>query len=125
MKKIVGSIFSLSLVAGCATAPEEISSSYVSPAMYNDYNCAQISREAQRVSSRASLAMGEQKKKAGNDAAATAVGVILFWPALFFIDGDGGNATEVARLKGELEALEASSIRKDCGIRFEQAAPRA
>lgn len=49
-------------------------------------------------------------------AGTTGVGLILFWPALFFIDGDGPEANEYARLKGEHEALQKASIEKKCGL---------
>ena len=45
------------------------------------------------------------------------VGLILFWPALFFLEGgDGPEAQEYARLKGEREAIERSSIKKKCTL---------
>ncbi len=55
----------------------------------------------------------EQNDIATNDAVAMGVGLILFWPALFFIDSDD-RAEEVGRLKGEVKALEQASIQKDC-----------
>jgi len=45
----------------------------------------------------------------------------VFWPAAFFIKGDKETAAQLARLKGELEALEKISIQKKCGITFERA----
>jgi len=47
------------------------------------------------------------------------VGLVLFWPSLFFIRGDRETRAELARLKGELDAIEQMSIRKNCGIKFE------
>ncbi len=55
---------------------------------------------------------------AGADAMKMGVGLLLLWPTLFFIDGDGPSAAEYARLKGEAEALEMASIQKECGLRF-------
>ena len=55
---------------------------------------------------------------AGGDAMMMGVGLLLFWPAMFFLDGDGPEAAEYARLKGEAEALEMASIQKECGLRF-------
>ena len=52
----------------------------------------------------------------------TTVGVVIFWPALFFIDGDNQKTAELARLKGEMEALEQASIQKNCGIQFQRQA---
>lgn len=83
---------------------------------YNAYDCQQIAAERQRVSSRVAQLKGEVDDNATGDAVATTVGVILFWPALFFIDGDGPEANEYARLKGEHEALQKASIEKKCGM---------
>jgi hypothetical protein len=48
------------------------------------------------------------------------VGIILFWPALFFMEGDGQNAAELARLRGEFETLEKVAIQKECGLEFRE-----
>jgi hypothetical protein len=61
-----------------------------------------------------------QDEKATGDAVATGVALVLFWPAAFFIKGDGATAAELGRLKGEFEALEKVSIQKGCGIRFQR-----
>lgn len=48
------------------------------------------------------------------------VGMILFWPSLFLMKGNGAEAAEVARLKGEMEAISQVSLAKNCGIQFAQ-----
>jgi hypothetical protein len=112
-------------VSGCASSSDKITASYVSPIQYENWNCRQLTEEAQRVSHRAAAAAGAQDSQATKDAVATTVGVIVFWPALFLIGGDKQNASELARLKGEMEAIEQASIRKNCGIQFQRAAPAA
>lgn len=57
-----------------------------------------------------------QDSKSSSDAVVTGVGVVLFWPALFFIDGDDENTGELGRLKGEFDALEKAAINKNCNI---------
>ena len=106
-------------VAGCATPPDKIETAYVSPLQYENYTCEQIQAEALRVSDRAAHAMGIQKKKAKNDAVKVGVALVIFWPAALFVAGKGANEHEVARLKGEIEALEKVSIQKECGIQFQ------
>jgi hypothetical protein len=110
-------------VAGCASRAENISAAYVSPLQYQNYSCAQLGEEASRIASRAAQVAGVQDSKATNDAVATGVGVIIFWPALFLIKGDSTTAAELARLKGEMEAIERVSIEKKCNIRFQQKPP--
>ena len=107
--------------SSCATAPDKIEASYVSPLAYERYNCDQLSQEAERLSYRAADATGAQRKKAKNDAVATGVALVLFWPALFFIKGKGdASESEIARLKGKMEAIEKVSIQKSCNIQFRQ-----
>ena len=103
----------LAAVGACASSSDEISSAYVSPLQYENYSCTQLAQEGERVSARASQLAGRLDKNAKNDKIATGVGVVLFWPALFFIDGDGPEATEYARLKGEREAIEKVAIQKN------------
>ena len=47
------------------------------------------------------------------------VGMILFWPALFFLASGEDNKGEIARLKGEYEALESAAIKNDCPYKDE------
>lgn len=107
-------------LAGCATRAENISAAYVSPIQYQNYTCAQLQEEAARVSARAAIANGAQDQKATGDAVATGVGVVLFWPALFFIKGDAASAQEVAQLKGDMDAIEQANIQKKCGLQFQR-----
>lgn len=119
---LIGSVIAAAIAAGCASSSSEIRATYVSPMQYNTYSCDQISAEADRVSHRAAEVAGLQDNKATNDAVATGVGVVLFWPALFFMKGDGQTGAELGRLRGEFDALEQASIQKKCGIQFRQAA---
>ena len=122
MNKLIISIALTSFVlAGCAQKAETISPTYISPLAYQGYSCKQIVEEASRVTSKVSEISGVQNKKASDDAVATGVALVLFWPAAFFIKGDKQTAAELGRLKGELEALEKTSIQKKCGIVFERA----
>jgi hypothetical protein len=64
------------------------------------------------------LASGLQNQNATNDAIATGVALVVFWPAAFLVHGNGTNAQEVAQLKGDMDAIEEANIRKRCGIQF-------
>ncbi len=107
-------------LAGCASSASNIEAAYVSPMNYESYTCAQLEQEAERVSQRAIEVTGRQNQRAARDAVATGVGIVLFWPALFFVRGDGAQAAEVSRLKGEMETIERVSIRKNCAISFQR-----
>jgi hypothetical protein len=105
----------LLLLAGCAAQPDSVQAQYVSPAMYANYDCDQVDLEIQRVSARVAQVTGQQQDAADGDAVATGVGLILFWPALFFLAGSD-HSDELGRLKGEYEALERAAIEKDCSF---------
>jgi len=113
------------ILAGCAKRADQIAASYVSPYQYENFTCAQLAEEAQRVGTRASMVAGVQDEKATKDAVATTVGIIVFWPALFFIGGNDQQTAELARLRGEMEAIEQVSVRKRCNIQFQRAQPQS
>ena len=110
-------------LGACASRPDDISAAYVSPLPYQQLDCEQLAAEAQRVSTSAAVAAGAQNQQASNDAVATTIAVVVFWPALFLIKGDNAKAAEVARLKGEMQAIEQASIAKRCDIRFKSSPP--
>lgn len=118
LKKTVTALAAVSMLAACATPPKDIAPAYVSTGLYENLSCAQLRREAEGVSQRAAVAYGKQEKNRNQDAAMTGVSIILFWPAAFFLKGDGADAAEVARLKGEMQAIEQVNRVKGCGIQF-------
>ncbi|MFP4097955.1 MAG: hypothetical protein ACLFU1_04125 [Alphaproteobacteria bacterium] len=83
--------------------------------IYHDYSCNQIAAELSRVSRRVNEIAGVQDSQATKDAVALGVGLVIFWPALFFLIGDD-KKEELGRLKGEYEALEQAAIQKDCPV---------
>ncbi|WP_255552142.1 hypothetical protein [Maritimibacter dapengensis] len=105
-------------LTACAKSGRNIEAAEVSPVMYQGLSCGQISAEAQRVANRASEVSGVQDQEAARDAVATGVAVVLFWPAAFFIGGNDETASQLSQLKGQLNALEAASNAKNCGITF-------
>lgn len=123
MKNVTPALFAL-LLSACASQPEDIPAASVSTLQYQDYSCKQVALELDRVSRKANELYYRLDKKAGNDAAQMGIGLVLFWPTLFFLEGgDGPEAAEYARLRGELDALESVSIRKKCGIAFPDPQP--
>jgi hypothetical protein len=120
---VLASIAALAAIGGCAKDASEVGATYVSPITYQSYSCEQLGEEAQRVSSAAAQATGVQDQRATNDKVAMGVGLVVFWPALFFTKGNDENTAELARLKGEMDAIEQASIAKHCGITFQHAPP--
>jgi len=108
-------------LAACAPKAEKVKPSYVPAAIFQNMSCNQIAAEAINVSNRAHDAMGVERRHRHQDQAITAAGLVVFWPALFFTHGHNArSASELAQLKGEIEALESASAQKNCGIRFDR-----
>jgi hypothetical protein len=108
----------LIVLAGCASSADKVGPQYVSPLQYSAYDCNQLSLEAQRITSRVGHLSGVQDQKATNDAIATGVAIVVFWPAAFLVGGNDQNTAELARLKGEFETIEQVAIQKKCNIQF-------
>jgi hypothetical protein len=106
--------------AGCASRSEDVAAAYVSPMAYSNYSCRELAAEAQGVSSAAAAAAGAQDSARTKDVVATTAAVVVFWPAAFFVGGNGAQAAELARLKGQMQAIETASIQKRCGITFQR-----
>lgn len=116
MQKI-GAFVLAAAIAGtsaCATHPNNIQAAYVSPIAYSNYSCDQLRFENDRLGRRVSQVTGQQAKRASDDSWALGVGLVLFWPALFFM-ANGDQKEELSRLKGEHDALQAAVIQKQCG----------
>lgn len=119
-RSAVIALFMASWLQGCASSSEKIAAQYVSPVQYQAFTCSQLAEEARRISSRVAQLSGAQDQKASNDALLTAAAVVVFWPAAFFVGGDGATAAELGRLKGELEAVDRASVQKNCGLQIQQ-----
>lgn len=122
-RRTVASAIAITFLTACASPPDKISAAYVSPLQYQSYTCDQIREEIMRVNRKLMEVSGAQKKEASKDAVAMGVGLVIFWPALFFLAGDD-KKEELARLKGEYDALEQSAIQKNCSIASEIEAAR-
>lgn len=110
-------VLAISLTAACASNPKEIDAAYVSPIKYQDYDCQQLATEMDYVGQRTTKIYQRLEKERNADNWQMGVGLLVFWPALFFLEGgDGPEAAEYSQLKGEFEALRQVSVSKKCGI---------
>lgn len=107
------------LFAGCASSPGGIEPVHVSANKYARYSCASLRARGKQISNEALRLAGKVQKRSTNDAVAVGVALVVFWPAAFFVKGDGPDAEEYAKLVGERQAIEEASRQKGCRISFE------
>ena len=96
-------------LSACAKSPESIGPEYISHLAYQGYSCPQIGEEHARLSQALSVASGQQENARTNDT----VGVVLIGLPVSTLSGDN-IAPQIARLKGEMQALEKSALLKNC-----------
>ena len=116
LKKILIFTICAAIFSGCSNSSKDIVAQYVSPQQYSSYDCDQIRAELMRVSGKVRSLTGKLDTNSENDATATGVALILFWPALFFLGGTKEEEAQYSRLKGEYDALEQASILKKCSM---------
>jgi hypothetical protein len=108
MKKLT-LILAVALIAGCAKKPESISAAYVSELTYQPLTCEQLAGEQARLSAAYASAAQQQNQARTGDV----VGVILVGLPVSSMTGDN-IAPEIARLKGEQEAVRKAMLSKGC-----------
>jgi hypothetical protein len=113
--RIAGAMAAALALAGCAKSAASIDAAYVSPLAYQAHNCAALAGEYATLKRRAAETFAKQDRVSTNDDVAMGIGLVLFWPALFFIDSSD-HKHEVARLKGEIAAVEDAANRKGCTV---------
>lgn len=108
MRKLFWIIPILGLTA-CAPTPESIQPSYVSEVPYQSWTCTQLSEETGRLNAALATASTQQNSARSNDVA----GVILLGLPVGSMSGQS-IAPQIARYKGEQEAVHRAMIRNSC-----------
>lgn len=98
-------------LTACATPPENIAPSYISDMSYSAWDCDQLAKEQPRLVSALSSACEAQRRCRTGDI----VGVVFIGLPMSSLSGSN-MTSEVARLKGELQALQRAAILKRCSL---------
>lgn len=108
MKYLVIATVALAVLSGCATRPESISASYVSFEKYVGNDCTQLATAMADTRAELQKYSSMQNTKANLDAATV---FLAFVPASKLT---GDHAGDVAKFKGEVEAIDTAQIKKGC-----------
>lgn len=111
------------LLPACATRPENVAATHVSSSRYSERTCKSLARELDEVQDALRAQSVKLDNKATQDAVVTGVGVILFWPVLFALGNNAGLEGDVARLKGEEQAIRRQMREQDCEMPAPKPAP--
>jgi hypothetical protein len=102
-------------LTACASRPDNIQAKYVSPITYSAWSCDQLADEDHRVQSEVIRVSDIQRGNANADTAMV-VGSIFLWPVLIGLAATTDHKDEVARLKGEYDAVEQEQKIKSCTV---------
>lgn len=120
MSRLILLAFALLMFTGCASKPADITGYYVSPYKYRDFTCGDIALEALALNDRFMISQGKTARDAELDSVQLALGLTLFWPALFFLDENGLESQSYSLMKGQMRALAVVSDSKSCNVKFVQ-----
>ena len=101
-------------INGCAKKSQDIKPSYVPTIEYSDKSCRQLKSEVLSINREMRVIAGVQDDTASKDAVAMGVGLVIFWPALFFLANGDDNERQIAELKGRYDSVKLVSKRKKC-----------
>lgn len=108
LKVTLAVVLVVGLAAGCATRPESITASYVSWEKYSDLDCTQLA--TQMSDKRAEL----DKFSKLQDSKATGDAWGVFFLGIPFSKLSSDHEGDVARLKGEVEAVDTAQVKAKC-----------
>jgi starvation-inducible outer membrane lipoprotein len=95
----------------CAKPPDAIAPSYVSDITYRSLSCNDLAVENARFTQALATASKQQEQARTNDT----VGIIMLGLPVSSMSGDN-IAPEIARLKGEIEAIHRVGLAKKCNL---------
>lgn len=104
------------LLGACSNAQKavEVEPEFVSSQKYTSMSCHKLREEAERVKASVSGLETSVDKAYKDDKTMEAVTWILFWPAVFAMDGNDEEAAKLSKAKGEAQAITAAMQSKRC-----------
>jgi len=108
LKKLAIATAIVAVVTGCATRPESISASYISHEKYMGKDCTNLTLDMVNARSELAKFSTMQDSKANVDAAT------VFFVLVPVSKLSGDHAADVAKYKGEVEAIETALIKTKC-----------
>lgn len=99
-----------------AKTSSEVAPQLVSPSSYSGMSCKQLRAEAELIKSSTPALSAAVDAAYKQDKTLEAVTWILFWPAAIAMDGNDAEAAELAKAKGQLEAVTKQMQTKGCKV---------
>lgn len=111
---LVAPIIAAALVSGCAQQPSKIAAAEVNRSAFIASSCRTLSSHLYSVETKLGQLSAAQKAEADKDAAWVAGGALLFFPAMAVAAAGEDHAGEIAKLKGQKNAISEQMIISNC-----------
>jgi hypothetical protein len=110
MKKLLLLALGAATLSACATSPERIAAAHVPEDKYVASDCAQLATTMANAKANLSTFSAKQETQVKADAASV---FLVLIPASWFT---GDHAADVAKYKGEVEAIQVAQGKKACNV---------
>ena len=110
-------LFAVLLLSACTSAKQsgQINKAYVSSAKYSSFTCEQLIQESELIRAREPAIAAKVDQHYKSQKNTEAVAWLLFWPAVFWLDDGSKEANQLAKVRGELDAVRSAMMSKKCG----------
>jgi hypothetical protein len=117
-KHILLSLIIVMVVASCSTAQRatDVDAIRVPIAPYLKMTCQELATEQNSLVSDARAAGAKVDDSYRSDKNTELVTWVLFWPAVFWMDGNQGDASKLASLKGQLDTIQEAQKVNKCSL---------
>ena len=118
------SIFCILILLNACTAAKrasEVNAAYVDAYNFENKSCQQILILAEEFKQKTPSLERKVDETRRQDKIKEQVGLWLFWPTYFFMEGNADEQTELAIARGNLNALRTAALQKNCNVYQNQA----
>ena len=115
MKRLILPAIAGLLMGACATNPDKITATPLSPNTWRGLDCHQLASEHNRLALEINTRKVQLADRANTDTWQAVGGFFVIVP-WFFLDGDGTEAEEYARMKGQLQAVKSAAVQNGCSL---------
>lgn len=114
--KFLCAMVTMVVLSACSDAKqaEDVDATFVSADKYRGMSCSQLRTEAKRLGDSMSDLEASVDKSYKQDKNLEAVTWILFWPAMFAMDGNDEEAERLSKAKGEADAIKSAMEARGC-----------
>jgi hypothetical protein len=124
LKRTVAVASAAAMISACSSAPKsnEVSAAYIPVAQYNNYTCDQLISEVESVRRSVPALESAVDKHRESQTGVEVITWVLFFPAALALDKGEGNSSQLAKARGELQAIQTAMMAKQCNTQVSTSA---